>query len=204
VRPPQVPRLEDHSPLTLAELLREDWETHGRSFAMPGLHALVLHRLAVWGSRQPPPARILVRAVVGVLNLLLIRNVYGVEISRTTVIGRRVRIGHHQGLVLGTYAVLGDDCLLRQNVTLGQSNDAGSPDDQPRVGNRVEFGAGATVIGPVRIGDGARIGPGAVVTTHVPAGATAFAAPARILKARPADDQRQVENDDLSSGSGRG
>lgn len=174
--------VEDHAPLTLLQLLREDWATHDRSFSMPGLHALVVHRLSVWGGRPGSPVRFLIRAVAGVVNLWWIRNVYGVEISRTTVIGRRLRIGHHQGVVLGHHAVLGDDCLVRQNVTLGQSQDAGGADDQPWVGNGVHFGVGAIVIGPVSIGDGARIGPGAVVTTHVPAGATAFAAPARLLK----------------------
>lgn len=180
-----VPRprvLEDHSPLSLRDILREDWERHSRSLAMPGLQALALHRVAVWGARQPLLVRFFVRAVTGSLNLLVIRNVYGIEIARTTVIGRRLRIGHHQGVVLGGHSVIGDDCLVRQNVTLGQSNDEGRGDDQPRVGNGVQFGAGATVIGPVRIGNGARIGPGAIVTTHVPAGTTAFAAPARLLK----------------------
>lgn len=178
-RPPVV---EDHSPLSLLQILREDWGTHSHSLTMPGFHALAVHRVSVWGARQPLLVRLVVSAIVGRLNVLLIRNVYGVEISPTTVIGRRLRIGHHQGVVLGYDSVIGDDCLVRQNVTLGQSNDEGRQDDQPRVGNGVQFGAGATVVGPVRIGDGARIGPGAVVTTHVPAGATAFAAPARVLK----------------------
>ena len=90
-------------------------------------------------------------------------------------------IGHHQGVILGTSAVIGDDCLVRQNVTLGQSNDEHRENDMPVVGNNVHLGAGATVIGPVRIGDGARIGPGAIVSRNVPAGATVFAPPARTI-----------------------
>lgn len=171
-----------HPDVRLRELVREDWETHSRSLLMPGLHALVVHRLGVWGHQQPWPVRKVVKLVYGVINFLVVRNLYGVEISRSTIIGRRLRIGHHQGVVLGSSASLGDDCLVRQGLTLGQANDAGRPDDQPRVGNGVQFGAGATVVGPVRIGDGARIGPGAVVTTHVPAGAIAFAPPARVLR----------------------
>jgi serine O-acetyltransferase len=175
--------LEDNSPLTLRQLVHEDWERHGRSFTSPGLHALVVHRVGVWTTRQPAPIRLPVWAVYAALNVFLVRNVYGIDVARSTVIGRRLRIGHHQGVVLGFDAVIGDDCLIRQNLTLGQSNDEGRSNDQPIVGNRVEFGAGAIVIGPVHIGDGARIGPGAVVTRDVPAGATAFAAPARIMKA---------------------
>jgi serine O-acetyltransferase len=174
--------LEDNSSLGLAQLLREDWATHGRSFLSPGLQALALHRIAVWCSRRPQPVRLLTR-VLGAVNHLLMRNVYGIELAKTTVIGRRVRIGHHQGVVLGDHVVIGDDCLLRQNVTLGTQ---GRDTDQPRVGNGVQFGPGATVIGAVTIGDGARIGPGALVTTDVPAGATAFSTPARVMKPGPA------------------
>lgn len=174
--------MEDNSPLGLRELIKEDWVRHSRNPLLPGLHALVLHRIAVWAAHQPQPLRGVVTAVYAALNQALVRNVYGIEISRTTVIGRRLRIGHHQGVILGFSAVIGDDCLVRQNVTLGQSNDEGRLDDQPRIGNGVQFGAGATVVGRVKIGDGARIGPGAVVTRNVPAGATAFAAPARVLK----------------------
>lgn len=167
----------------LRALMREDWERHDRSLLMPGLHALWVHRIGVWAGQQPWPVRTVVGAVHGIVNKVLIRNLYGVEVSRTTVIGRRLRIGHHQGVVLGNAAVIGDDCLVRQGLTLGQSNDQGRVNDQPVVGDRVEFGAGAVVVGPVRIGDDARIGPGAVVTRSIPAGATAFAPPARILRA---------------------
>lgn len=167
----------------LLDLMREDVRSHYGSWVMPGLHALLVHRVGVWAAQQPLHVRVPVGILYKVLNTL-VRNVYGVEIARSTVIGRRLRIGHHQGVVLGFSTVIGDDCLIRQGVTLGKATDDARTDDQPTVGNGVHFGAGATVVGPVRIGDGARIGPGAVVTTHVPAGATAFAPPARILRAR--------------------
>ena len=180
---------EDNSPLTLGQLIREDWNTHSRSISMPGFQALVVHRLLVWAARQPAAIGFPVSIISALVNRLLIRNVYGVEIARSTVVGRRLRIGHHQGVILGYDTVIGDDCLVRQNVTLGQSNDEGRAQDQPVVGNGVEFGAGATVIGSITIGDGARIGPGAIVLTNLPAGATAFAPPARIMKARAAPDE---------------
>lgn len=171
--------------LPLARLLREDWETHDRALSMPGLHGLALHRLAVWADTRPGLLGLLVRLGYGVLNRLLIRNVYGLEISRTTVIGRRLRIGHHQGVILGNGVVLGDDCLLRQNVTLGMARDDGRVERSPRIGNRVQFGAGAVVVGPVAVGDGARIGPHAVVTRDVPAGATVRVAPVVVTEATP-------------------
>lgn len=168
--------------LSLWQLIREDWQTHDRSLTLPGLHGLALHRLAVWADRQGTPVAALIRAFYGLLNRLLVRNVYGLEISRTTVIGRRCSIGHHQGVILGNGVVIGDDCLLRQNVTLGMSHHGAAVEDSPRVGDGVQFGAGATVIGPVTIGAGARIGPGAVVTQDVPAGATVRAAPVRVTE----------------------
>ena len=147
---------------------------------------MVVHRIGAWAARQPAWSKYPVGIVYRAVNTLLIRNVYGTEIGRTTKVGRRVKIAHHQGVVLGYGTVIGDDCLIRQGVTLGLSNDRAATGGQPVVGNAVEFGAGATVIGRVRIGDGARIGPNALVTRNIPAGATAFAPPARIIKAPPA------------------
>jgi serine O-acetyltransferase len=182
--PDPAPR-EDNG-LGLLQLLREDWETHDRSLSLPGLHALALHRLVVWAQANPEPLGTLARLLYGVLNRLLVRNVYGLEISRTTVIGRRLRIGHHQGVILGNGVVLGDDCLLRQNVTLGLARDDDDVSASPRVGNRVQFGAGAVVVGSVTIGDGARIGPLAVVTRDVAPGATVRAAAVRATDSSPA------------------
>lgn len=187
------------SALGLREVLKEDWERHGRSLSSPGFHALAVYRLGVWAHHQPWPVRKAAGAAYQILNTFVIRNVYGVEINRKTVIGRRLRIGHHQSVIFGYAAVIGDDCLVRQGLTLGQSNHEQRRNDQPRVGNNVQFGAGATVVGPVRIGDGARIGPNAVVMTNVPAGATAFAAPARILRPPAAADEPDSADDGRTS-----
>lgn len=171
--------------LGLRQQLREDWLTHSRRTLLPGLHALVVHRFAVWARSQRPPVRQVVAAVCRILNNLLIRNVYGMELHDTTVIGRRVRIAHHMGVVLGPGAVIGDDVLIRQNVTLGRSSDEGV--ELPCIGNGVQIGAGASILGGVTIGDGVRIGPGAVVLIDVPAGASAISPLARVLRAPTAD-----------------
>ncbi len=168
---------------SLLDQLKEDWQTHDRALMSPGFHAVATHRFGVWAEPRPGLAGKILTASYKWLNIVLIRNVYGTEIPLTTTLGRRVKIGHHQGVVLGHSTVVGNDCLIRQNVTLGQSSDEGRDDDQPVLGDRVELGAGATIVGPVKVGDDARIGPGAVVTRNVPSGATAFAPPARILKA---------------------
>ncbi len=131
--------------------------------------------MAAWSG---PVAHVL-RTLLHAVNVLVIRNLYGIELYPTTRVGRRVDIAHHQGVVLGRYAVIGDDVLIRQHVTLGQQG--GDPTDHPVIGNGVRFGPGCTVAGGVRIGDGATIGAHALVLKDVPAGATAMVPPARIL-----------------------
>ena len=165
------------------EAVREDWITHNRTFTKPGLHALVVHRTQVALARRGGPLAKVLGRLVHLVNVLVIRNVYGVELYPTTTVGRRVDIAHHQGVILGRYAVIGNDCVIRQHVTLGQQG--GNAREHPIVGNRVQFGPGSTVAGGVSIGDGAQIGAHALVLRDVPAGATAMVPPARILPRNP-------------------
>jgi len=88
-----------------------------------------------------------------------------------------VRIPHPGAISIDPTAIVGDGCLIHQNVTIGRVDDEHT--GTPRIGRDVEIGAGAVLIGAITIGDGARIGPNAVVLVDVPAGATAFAPPAR-------------------------
>ena len=143
----------------------------------PGLHALVWHRavshrLWRWGMRWL--ARWL--AHWG-------RWLTGIEIHPGAVIGRRVFIDHGMGVVIGETAEIHDDCTLYHGVTLGGTSwNAGKR--HPTLGKGVVIGAGAKVLGPISVGDGAKIGSNAVVVRDVPAGATAVGIPARILVGR--------------------
>ncbi len=103
----------------------------------------------------------------------------GVDIPCKTVIGRRLVIYHGHALVINEAAVIGDDCILRHCVTIGNKLTPDGESGAPQIGNGVEFGAGAMVIGPLKIGDGARIGALSVVTRSVPAGFTVVGNPAR-------------------------
>lgn len=101
-------------------------------------------------------------------------------------IGSHAQIGEecvfqHNGLgvVISEHAVLGDRCMVYQHVTVGALEDGS--EKVPTIGNDVIIGAGATLLGPIRIGDGAKIGAGAVVLRDVPSGATAVGVPAKIL-----------------------
>lgn len=105
----------------------------------------------------------------------------GIEIHPGATIGRRFVIDHGMGIVIGETAEVGDDVLLYQGVTLGGTGkDTGKR--HPTVGNNVLIGSGAKVLGPFKIGDGARIAANAVVLQEVPPQATAVGIPARIAR----------------------
>jgi serine O-acetyltransferase len=103
----------------------------------------------------------------------------GVEIHPAARIGRRVVIDHGMGIVIGETAEVGDDVLMYHGVTLGGTGFTREK-RHPTIGNKVLLGANATVLGPVQVGDGAKVGAGAVVTKPVPPGAIAVGNPAQI------------------------
>lgn len=169
-------------------LMREDLRHNGH-VTWPGYQALVVHRFGVWknGIRSK-----LVRVPFTVLHRLgagFVRNFYGIELPPTTRVGRRVLIGHQHGIIIHQNAVIGDDCIIRQGVTIGQDRptpgQAAATVPAPRLGNGVEIGAGAVIMGAISVGDGVRIGPNAVVMSNVPAGAIVAAPPARIMAPPP-------------------
>lgn len=140
----------------------------------PGLHALQLHRLShsLWGLRLRWLARWLSH---------LTRWLTGIEIHPGATIGRRVFIDHGMGVVIGETAEIQDECTLYHGVTLGGTSWSGGK-RHPTLLRGVVVGAGAKVLGPIEIGEGARVGSNAVVVRDVPAGATAVGIPARIIE----------------------
>ncbi len=139
----------------------------------PGFHALVLHRVShrLWGAGFKWLARFLSH---------LGRWFTGVEIHPGATIGRRFFIDHGMGVVIGETAHVGDDCTLYHGVTLGGTT-WNKGKRHPTLRDGVVIGAGAKVLGPIEIGEQARIGSNAVVVRDVPAGATAVGIPARII-----------------------
>ena len=105
----------------------------------------------------------------------------GIEIHPGAKIGRRLVIDHGMGIVIGETAEVGDDCLIYHGVTLG-----GTGKDQgkrhPTIGNNVLLSTGSKVLGPVKVGDGARIAANAVVLKEIPENATAVGVPARVVR----------------------
>ncbi len=139
----------------------------------PGLHARIIHRMAyrLWHANFKWLARFL--SHIG-------RWFTGIEIHPGATIGRRFFIDHGMGVVIGETAEIGDDVTLYHGVTLGGTSWKEGK-RHPTLGNGVVVGAGAKILGPITIGDGAKIGSNAVVVKDVPAGATAAGIPARIL-----------------------
>jgi serine O-acetyltransferase len=159
---------------------RSTWEV---LTCYPGLHALVWHRVVVnrlWRAGFRWFARWLSHWS---------RFATGIEIHPGATVGRRVFIDHGMGVVIGETAVIGDDCTLYHGVTLGGTS-WNKGKRHPTLGRGVVIGAGAKVLGPLEVGEGAKIGSNAVVVRDVPPGATAVGIPARIVTS---EDQARRE-----------
>jgi len=139
----------------------------------PGLHALMIHRLShqLWAWHLYWLARFISH---------IARWMTGIEIHPGATIGRRVFIDHGMGVVIGETAVIGDDCTLYHGVTLGGTS-WNKGKRHPTLEANVVVGAGAKILGPITVGNGAKIGSNAVVVKDVPQGATAVGIPARIV-----------------------
>jgi len=151
---------------------RSSWEV---VTCYPGFHALLIHRLAhrLWRWKLRWPARLV--SHIG-------RWLTGIEIHPGATIGRRVFIDHGMGVVIGETAEVGDDTTLYHGVTLGGTT-WNKGKRHPTLGKGVVVGAGAKILGPLVVGDYAKVGSNAVVVKDVPPGATAVGIPARIIAA---------------------
>ena len=143
-------------------------------FCYPGLHALWAHRIAHFFWKHG--FFFLARFISHISRFLT-----GIEIHPGAKIGRRFFIDHGMGVVIGETAEIGDDVLMYQGVVLGGVS-LEKKKRHPTVGNNVVIGAGAILLGPIKIGDSAKIGAGSVVVKSVPPGATVVGVPGRIAE----------------------
>jgi serine O-acetyltransferase len=157
--------------------IRDDWQVHDRDWSRPGFRTLAVYRFGVW--RMGVRSRWLRMPLSFLYHRAFrhCRNVYGIELPSTCTVGRGVRIEHQGGIVIHGATVIGDECIIRQNCTLGIRR-LDRRDDAPVLARGVNVGAGAVILGRVTIGEGAAIGANAVVLTDVPAGALATGVPA--------------------------
>ncbi len=150
----------------------------------PGFHALIIHRFAHWLWQYGFHWAGRFTSHIG-------RWLTGIEIHPGAKIGRRFFIDHGMGVVIGETAVIGDDCTLYHGVTLGGTSwEKGKR--HPTLHKGVVIGAGAKVLGPIEVGEGARVGSNSVVVKPVPAGATIVGIPGHIIdpNAKKAESER--------------
>ena len=160
--------------------VRSDWIAHSRSSCRAGFRVLLVYRFGNW--RMEVRSKLL-RGPLSIIYRFCERHVrfkYGIELPYTVQLGQRVVFEHQHGIVIHGNCEIGDDCIIRQGVTLGNRY-LDKPYDAPKLGKNVNVGAGAKILGAVNVGDGAVIGANAVVINNVPAGATVVGIPAKIV-----------------------
>jgi serine O-acetyltransferase len=161
------------------DTIREDLKTHKGDWGRQGFWAMAVYRFGRWryGIRSP-----LVRKPLSLAYRLLYKTVQvlaGIELPCEVEVGKNFRIDHFGGIVVSGFARFGNNCVIRNGVTVGLRH-VEKP-AAPRIGDNVDIGAGAMVLGDITIGDNVLIGANAVVITDVPPDSIAVGNPARIL-----------------------
>lgn len=158
--------------------LCEDYARHGSSLRAPSLWLIATYRFGRWASEQRQPARQLGSALYGIM-LAGSEFILGSTLHRETRIGQGLHIVHADGIRIDPQAVLGDRVGIMQGVTIGQTPDRPGA---PVIGNDVFIGAGAKILGPVTIGNRARVAANSLVIGDVPDDATAIGVPAKVMR----------------------
>lgn len=143
---------------------------------------LLFYRIAFASGASSSPIMRRITMPVRVAYRIVVDWLMGIDIPTKVRIGRRPVLYHSTALVINEGVVIGDDCILRHSVTIGNKLTKDGESAAPLIGNRVEFGAGAIILGPITIGDDVKIGAGSVVTKSV--------APMAIVVGNPGRDIR--------------
>ncbi len=168
--------------ISFFELIREDFDTHGRDFFSQGFWALFWHRFGNLRMRVETRALRIPLSLTYRAMAKLSEWMSGIYMPYTVLVGRRVKLEHFGSMILVADKI-GDDVTIRQNTTFGiVSVDA--PQGRPRIGDRVEIGAGVVIIGEIEVGDDVVIGANAVVNKSVPPAVTVGGIPARVVQTR--------------------
>ncbi|WP_343683458.1 hypothetical protein [Asticcacaulis sp.] len=172
--------------MTLWSLIVEDLKTQREGIFAQGFWAILVYRI----SHPRMNCRVgIVRKPWALFNIVmqkLIEMTCGITLPEGAKIGRRLRIEHYGSIIVHGSTIIGNDCLIRQGVTLGNKGDD-FPGAAPSLGDRVEIGAGAKLIGNIKVSDDVKIGANAVVTCDLPSGCIAVGVPARIVQPRVND-----------------
>jgi serine O-acetyltransferase len=167
--------------MSLWQLWKEDLRTHDNDPLMQGFWALAVHRFGNWRMDIKPRW---LRLPFSLLYKLLYKHVEwtcGISLNYPVKVGRRVRIWHHSGMILGARSI-GDDVHIRQNTTFGVARRGDHRSLKPIIEDRCDIGAGVVIAGPVVIGHDSQIGANAVVLKDVPPHSVAVGVPAKVIK----------------------
>ena len=172
----------------IGDLLAEDYRTHGSDPLSPGFWALAVHRFGNWRMDvkhrllRAPLSLLYQGAHQGVITL------WGIDLPYNAKIGRRFRIAHHGAVFIGSREI-GDDVTIRHSVTIGLKRK--SERLAPVIGNRIEIGPGACIVGDIQVGDDSVVGANTVLAQNVPAGSMVLGVPARFIAPEKEQDQSE-------------
>jgi serine O-acetyltransferase len=168
------------------ENIREDWRTYEGDLTRQGLGVMLVYRFGRWRyTIQQQWLRLPMSILYKILKLLS-QILTGIDLPCEVQVGRRLTIEHFGDIIISGDTVIGDDVIIRNGVTIGlkRTGIAGAP----IIGNRVDIGAGAKILGAIRIGDDVVIGANAVVLKDIPANSLAVGVPAIIKPRKLADE----------------
>jgi serine O-acetyltransferase len=174
-------------------LWKEDLRTHEGDLFAQGFWALAVHR---FGNARMNIRPKLVRAPFSLLYKILYKFVEwtcGISLNYPVKVGRRVRIWHHGGMILGARSI-GDDVHIRQNTTFGVARRGDHRSQKPIIEDRVDIGCGAVIVGAITIGHDSQIGANAVVLKDIPPYSVAVGVPAKIIKTLTPPDPTEARS----------
>lgn len=170
------------------ENVKSDWAANHKSINHAGFRTLLVYRFGRWRMQVQPK---FLRMPLSFLYRQMEKHVrfkYGIELPYTVQLGRGVTFEHQHGIVIHGQAKIGDGCIIRQGVTIGNKS-LDAPFDAPSIGSYVNVGAGAKILGRVTIGSYAAIGANAVVTSDIPDYAVAVGIPAKVINIKYPQEQ---------------
>jgi serine O-acetyltransferase len=170
------------------EALRSDYQRHGHSLSSLPFWAMLTYRFGRWANAQPRLLRYLGGKIYGAL-FLTVATTSGIELNREASVGEALHLIHSGNIKIHPACVIGNRVGIMHDVTLGEGERPGAP----TIGDDVFIGAGAKVLGPIRIGNRVKIAANSLVIADVPDDCTAVGVPARIMhytgRAAPAAGQ---------------